>query len=207
MPAAANQSTRLGPRPLDPPLRIDWLDVADLRDGRPGRLGLTILPGKRGASFRYPGRVYHRDLATDLAALGAAGIALLVLLVEDEELVRWGDTEIAARAQKAGIDLDRRPLADGTAPRSAGEMDDLLARVARARDTGDVAVACMGGVGRSGTVAACALVAAGWSADAAIARVRAVRHPTAVETNEQIGFVQHYERHIASHASEGRVAP
>jgi len=65
----------------------------------------------------------------------------------------------------------------------------------------------MGGVGRSGMVAACALVAAGWSADAAIARVRAVRHPTAVETHEQIGFVQCYERHIARRESEGRVAP
>jgi protein-tyrosine phosphatase len=197
----------VGPRPLDQPLHIDWLEAADLRDRRPGRLGLTILPGKRGASLRYPGRVYRRNLAGDLATLRAAGIALLVLLVEDDELARWGDPTIASKARDAGINLDRRPLADGSAPRSADDMDDMLGVVAAARDNGDVAVACMGGVGRSGTLAACALVAAGWSADAAIARVRAVRHPAAVETNEQIGFVQSYERHIARHQLDGRVAP
>jgi protein-tyrosine phosphatase len=197
----------VGQRPLDPPLLIDWLDTADLRDGRPGHLGLTILPGKRGASLRYPGRVYRRDLAADLATLRAAGTALLVLLVEDDELARWGDPTITARAGEAGISVDRRPLADGTAPRSATDMDDLLARIARGRDDGHVAVACMGGVGRAGTVAACALVSAGWSADAAIARVRVVRHPTAVETTEQIGFVQSYERHVATRERKGRVAP
>jgi len=31
----------------------------------------------------------------------------------------------------------------------------------------------------------------------AIARVREVRHPSAVETDEQVLFVQAYERHIA----------
>ena len=36
-------------------LRIDWLEPAQLGDELPGRLGLTILPGKRGVSFRYPG--------------------------------------------------------------------------------------------------------------------------------------------------------
>ena len=197
----------MGPGQLDPPLHIDWLVNEDLRDGRTGRLGLTVLPGKHGASLRYPGRVYRRDLAADLATLRASGTALLVLLVEDGELARWGDPEIEARALESGIALERRPLADGTAPRTAHDMDELLDRIRSARDTGDVAVACMGGVGRTGTVAACALVAAGWAADAAIARVRAVRHPTAVETHEQIGFVQHYERHIASHEPEGRVAP
>ena len=191
----------------DPPLHIDWLETDDLRDGRPGRLGLTILPGKHGASLRYPGRVYRRDLAADFATLQEAAVALLVLLVDDGELERWGDPDIAARALDAGISLDRRPLADGTAPRSVHDMDELLARIDHARGGGDVAVACMGGVGRTGTVAACALVAAGWSADAAIARVRAVRHPTAVETYEQMVFVQHYERHVASRESEGRVAP
>ena len=192
---------------LEPPLRVDWLGSPDLRDGRPGRLGLTALPGKHGVSLRYPGRVYRRDLAVDLATLRAGRIALLVLLVEDGELERWGDPEFAERARDAGVEVERRPLADGTAPSNADEMDDLLVRIGRAREVGDVAVACMGGVGRTGTVAACALVAAGWSAEAAIARVRAVRHPTAVETDEQIGFVQDYERHIASDESEGRVAP
>jgi protein-tyrosine phosphatase len=64
----------------------------------------------------------------------------------------------------------------------------------------------MGGVGRTGTVAACALVAAGGSADDAIRRVRAVRHPTAVETSEQVAFVRAYERHVAARDARDRVA-
>jgi protein-tyrosine phosphatase len=66
----------------------------------------------------------------------------------------------------------------------------------------------MGGVGRTGTVAACALVAAGADAEQAISRVRAVRHPTAVETAEQEAFVHAYERHIAQRRDRSaRLAP
>jgi len=50
-------------------------------------------------------------------------------------------------------------------------------------------VTCMGGLGRSGTIAACFLVAAGMSADAAIAAVRAARGPRALETLAQEDFV------------------
>lgn len=176
------------------PLRVDWLDPASLRDERPGRLGLTFLPGKHGPSFRYPGRVYRRDVDEDLASLAADGVRVLLLLVEDHELARWGDPDLVGIAAVHGVTVERRPLADGTAPASAAEMRSILETVQRARDEGDVAVACMGGVGRTGTVAACALVDAGWTAAEAIAEVRRVRHPTAVETAEQVAFVEAYAR-------------
>jgi protein-tyrosine phosphatase len=47
----------------------------------------------------------------------------------------------------------------------------------------------MGGLGRSGTVAACFLVAAGMPPDTAIAAVRAARGPRALETVAQEDFV------------------
>lgn len=174
---------------FDPPLRIDWLEPAQLGDDLPGRLGLTILPGKRGASFRYPGRVYRRDLDEDLAMLRSAGVGRLLLLVDDAELSRWGDPRIVARGAAAGVTVLRHPIADGRPPASIAEMDEMLVEIRDGRRSGNVAVACMGGVGRSGTVAACALVQAGQSPDDAIATVRAVRHPTAVETAEQERFV------------------
>lgn len=191
----------------EPPLRVDWLGAGDLRDGRPGRLGLTFLPGKRGASMRYPGRVYRRELDADLATLRDLGVRRLLLLVEDPELERWGDPEIVERAALAGVVIDRWPLPDGTAPRHAGEMDEMIGILTAARAEGDVAVACMGGVGRTGTVAACALVSAGWPAPAAISRVREVRHPTAIETDEQESFVEAYERHVSRRARSANVAP
>ena len=50
-------------------------------------------------------------------------------------------------------------------------------------------VTCIGGLGRSGTVAACYLVAAGISPDAAIAAVRTARGPRALETIAQEDFM------------------
>jgi protein-tyrosine phosphatase len=178
----------------DPPPAIDWIPASDLADGRPGRIGLTVLPGKRGPSVRYPGRVYRGDLAQDLGALRAAGVVRLLLLVDDAELGRWGDPAIVDRGARAGVEVVRHPMPDGGAPSDLLGMQAILASLADARAVGDVAVACMGGVGRSGTVAACSLVDAGWAPEAAIDRVRQVRHPTAVETQAQMDFVHQYYR-------------
>ena len=174
---------------FDPELRIDWLRPDHLRDDLPGRLGLTILPGKRGVSFRYPGRVYRRDLDEDLSMLRAAGVSRLILLVEDGELSRWSDSAIVERGATAGVTVLRHPMPDGQPPASLDEMRAILAEVREGRREGNVAVACMGGVGRTGTVAACALVQAGHSAEESIAIVREVRHPSAVETADQQRFV------------------
>jgi len=181
---------------LDPPIHVDWVDPGLLGDGLPGRLGLTILPGKRGASVRYPGRVYRRDARTDLARLRELGVGVLVLLVEDWELARWGDPALADHAAGVGVSVRRLPIPDGAAPPSIASVDELLAEIAAARAKSDVVVACMGGIGRSATIAACALVAAGLTPDRAIAHLRDVRHPTAVETRAQAAFVDAYAAHM-----------
>jgi len=176
----------------DRPYRIDWIEAGALGDGAPGRMGLTFLPGKHGISSRYPGLTYRRTLQHDLDAMQAMAVSYLLLLVEDAELEQWGDPEIVSAGSTRGIVIRRHPLPDGGTPRSTGEMRDLLEELRAARRSGDVAVACMGGVGRTGLVAACALVTAGLDADAAIERVRAVRHPDAVETSEQRAFVERF---------------
>lgn len=162
--------------------------------GAHARLGLTILPGKHGASTRYPGRVYRRDLQRDLATLVELGVRRLILLVEDEELERWGEPAIREIAGAAGVDIRRFPMIDGGTPRDAREMDAILDAIDDGRRWGDVAVACMGGVGRSGTVAACRLVADGLAPADAITAVRAARHPEAIETAAQQRFVAGYAR-------------
>lgn len=174
-------------------LRVDWLEPRELPGNLPGRLGLTFLPGKRGPSVRYPGHVYQRDAASDLATLRRLGVVRLVLLVEDQELERWSDPGLVTLGSAAGLEVHRFPIADGAAP-AVELMDVIQGDIDDARRRGDVAVACMGGVGRSGTVAACALVRAGLAPPEAIARVRAVRHPRAVETPEQERLVEAYAR-------------
>ena len=189
----------------DPPPRIDWVPASDFGDDLPGNVGMTVLPGKHGPSVRYPGRVYRGNLDDDLAALGAAGIVRLVLLVDDVELHRWGDPALESRAVALGIEVDRHPIPDGSPPRDRAAMVAILASIATARSGGHVAVACMGGVGRSGTVVACALVAAGWTPEEAIGRVRQVRHPTAVETRAQEDFVRKF--HPDERRPRANVAP
>jgi protein-tyrosine phosphatase len=175
-----------------PEMRIDWIEPDALVPAAAGRLGLTFLPGKRGASFRYPGHTYRRDTADDLAAMGSLGVVRLILLVEDRELASWGDPAIVEIGWRAGVDVQRHPMADGSPPASLAAMNRILDQVEEARATGDVVVACMGGVGRTGTVAACALVRSGRSAQEAIDAIRALRHPTAVETRAQEQFVVRY---------------
>jgi protein-tyrosine phosphatase len=172
------------------------VDPSLLGDPLPGRLGLTILPGKRGKSVRYPGLVYRRDARTDLERLRGLGVGLVVLLVEDRELDRWGDPALVEHAAAVGLRVRRLPIPDGSVPASIAEVDGVLSEITAARANTDVVVACMGGVGRSGTIAACALVAAGQSPDGAIAHLRRIRHPTAVETRVQEDFVEDYAAHV-----------
>jgi protein-tyrosine phosphatase len=186
-PAGAPSHAGFGPE-----LRIDWIASDELGESGRGRLGLTFLPGKRGASQRNPGHAYRRDTSDDLATMHGAGVVRLVLLVEDHELEAWGDARIVALGADAGVDVRRHPIPDGAAPVSIPEMDRILDDIEEGMATGDVAVACMGGVGRTGMVAACALVRAGRSPSQAIDRVRALRHPTAVETVMQERFVNSY---------------
>lgn len=173
---------------LDPPLRVDWLDA----DGPRGRVGLTFLPGKRGRSTRYPGRIYRREVDRDFATLAKLGVRHLILLVEDWELARWGDPDIATHGHAAGVHVHRFPMVDGGTPRDFDEIERILDTITIGRRDGDVAVACMGGVGRTGTVVACHLVSGGLPPAAAIETVRAVRHPEAVETHAQEQFVRLY---------------
>ena len=76
------------------------------------------------------------------------------------------------------------------APPGQSEALDLARWCRDATQRGEaVVVTCMGGLGRSGTVVACCLVAAGVTPDAAIVAVRAARGPRALETAGQESFV------------------
>lgn len=90
-----------------------------------------------------------------------------------------------------GVGLDYRSLAvpdQGTPEQS--EAVELVRWCGEATRRGEsVVVTCLGGLGRSGTVAACCLVAGGMTPDAAIVAVRAARGPRTLETVDQETFV------------------
>jgi protein-tyrosine phosphatase len=73
------------------------------------------------------------------------------------------------------------------------EAVDLVAWVRDGLKRGEsIVVTCMGGLGRSGMIAACTLVDAGVSPAAAIASVRAARGARAIETSGQDEFVSRF---------------
>jgi protein-tyrosine phosphatase/nicotinamidase-related amidase/aminoglycoside phosphotransferase (APT) family kinase protein len=158
-------------------LRVGWIDPS--LTGL-GRLGITLCPGRRDRG---------RDLSTDLAQLRADGVTRLLCLLTDSELGWAGVPDLGPRAQAAGFTYRRLPVPDQGAP-DVSDAIDLVRWCREGTEQGEaVVVTCMGGLGRSGTVAACFLVAAGMPTEAAIAAVRAARGPRALETITQEDFV------------------
>lgn len=158
-------------------LRVDWLDNAA---AKPGRLGLTLLPGRRDQ---------RRELAADASALKALGVTQVVCLIAPVEFAHYGVEGLFAAYENAGLKTRHLPIMDQKVP-SQSEMRELVAWLITQTDAGaSIAVHCAGGLGRSGTLAACYLKAKGFSSNEAIAEVRRCRSPRAVETREQEEFV------------------
>jgi protein-tyrosine phosphatase len=152
---------------------------------------MTFLPGKQRDGWT---GLHWRDVRADARRLrGELGVGTLVLLVEDHELEMARVTDIADAMSAAGIELLRFPIPDMdvTADRAGLRrvLDDVLVRL---RGGQCVAVACRGGLGRTGTVVACLLRDAGLGADEAIALTRASRHDT-IERGTQVNFVHEWE--------------
>jgi protein-tyrosine phosphatase/nicotinamidase-related amidase/aminoglycoside phosphotransferase (APT) family kinase protein len=170
----------------DEALRVDWLDSDAIG---PGRLGITLCPGRRDRG---------RDLTKDVLELKALGTDLLLCLVTDTELEWVGTGDLGLRVGQAGIAFKRLPIPDQGTPRMT-EAIDLSDSCLAATGRGDtVVLTCMGGLGRSGTIAACCLVRAGLSPAEAIAAVRAARGPRALETIGQEDFVSAFASAITN---------
>ena len=150
-------------------------------------LGLASDPGSWLEEGRLLACAYPRRDAA-LAGLARRGVTVLVNLHkrahDPVRLARYGLTEV------------HLPVADFTAPTLA-QVDRGVAVIREALGTGGrVAVHCGAGLGRTGTLLACYLVAGGLDADVAIARGRGVR-PGAVETAGQAAAVATYACRVA----------
>lgn len=173
-----------------PDITVNWVPLAEvpgLRDAR-GRLGMTFLPGRRLAAAP---AAHQRDLKADASWLAVHdGVDTVVLLVEDDELVRAGVAETAAVMSRQGIALLRHPISDGGVPTDADAFAGLLTDVEGRLAAGEtVIVACMGGLGRTGTLVATLLGRNGLEPGAAIALTRRTR-PGAIESAAQEDFVR-----------------
>jgi len=162
-------------------LWVDWLPQSTL--GGQGRCGLTICPGRADRG---------RELAQDLDDLVSAGTTRVVALLSAAEMEWAGVSQLGREVRARGMKFEHLPIQDQDCPELA-EAQELCALLRAAIDQGEVVVLhCMGGLGRSGLIAASLLVDAGLSASAAISEVREARDPRAVETQKQEDFVSRY---------------
>ena len=165
------------------PLRINELDLRGTSLEGSGRAGITFLPGKKVDGWTGP---QWRDLDLDLERLRDLGADALFLLVEDQELVRFGVPEIAHVMAESGPELVRFPVPDPHVPADPvayrAAVTDLAERVRAGRF---VAIACRGGLDRSGMTAACLLREAGLDYDEAIRRTQAARRHAITRSEQQ----------------------
>ncbi|MBI2392014.1 MAG: dual specificity protein phosphatase family protein [Deltaproteobacteria bacterium] len=168
------------------PLKVDWLDLPGTE-----RVGLTFAPGKKIGSAR--GAPWDRDLDLDLDALVALEVGALVCLLEDHELAAFGLRELVPRAVARSIEVLRFPIPDGGVPHDLEAVEQLLAAIEERLIAGRrVVIHCMGGLGRTGTIAGCHLVRRGVAPDEALAALRRVRDPDCPENQRQRDFIARF---------------
>jgi len=169
---------------LSHPLRIDEVPVP----GTMGVIGMTLCPGKiqqNGITG-----AWARDLEKDLQAIETWGATTMVSLLQPHELraVRVADLPGQAAVRMKHYLL---PIPDGGLPdkhwetswKKAGpEIRGALARGEK------VLIHCLGGLGRTGLVAARLLVEFGVDPGQAVKLVRAARRGT-IETAQQEQYV------------------
>jgi len=179
------------------PLRIDEIGVP----GTGGAIGITGCPG-RNRSWSISGQVVRdprvaRDLMVasgldaDLRAIRDWGAEILLSLIEEHEYFKAGVADMDGRMPK-GLRHIRMPIPDCSIPDEAWERrwasGGKVIRTVLARG-GKICVHCMGGLGRSGMIAARLLVEFGVEPGTAIRLVRMAR-PGAIETREQEAYVR-----------------
>lgn len=170
---------------LNAPLRI-----AEISTPADGLIGITLAPGKKGASNF--GGSHNRDLNADLDVIAKWNAAAVVTLVEDHELEELDILDLEDGVIRRFMEWHHLPIVDVSVPHAQFErawpersvkLRTLLANGA------NVLVHCRGGLGRAGMIAARLLVEMGIDADAAIKQVRAAR-PGAIETSAQERWVK-----------------
>ena len=175
------------------PIRVDFLPVP-----LPRIVGLTFAPGKCDGIY------WQRSLPQDLDRLqDHYAVSHLVSLIEDHELAQYGIGNLYAEAERRGIATHRFPIPDVRVPANVECVAPLVRRIggwAAVRER--VGIHCIGGLGRTGTVAGCFLVEQGVDAARALKLLREVRAPNCPQTEEQREFVRRYERWRTKHGTK-----
>lgn len=155
------------PRAVNPAVLVDWQPLAADPQAVPASRGPNgfawLVPG-RLAGAPQPGVVQSMDF--DLKALRGCGVTVLITLTENDLPQE--------PLQRHGLRNLHLPVRDHESP-TVAQIQMLLARMSAMLRAGEVlAVHCLAGLGRTGTVLAAWLVREGLTADEALRRVRLI---------------------------------
>ena len=157
--------------------------------GHKASLLLTAFPGRTSANT-----FSAKKMASIFGLLEQERCSHFLSLVEDDEFSYYcGKALLEDEAKKRLIKLVHLPIADMDIPKNntLNELNKIRPKLLTAIKTDrSIAIHCMGGLGRSGTVAAIILADLGIPLQSAICVVRQFR-PGAIETRAQENFVLH----------------
>ncbi len=158
----------------------------------------------------YPGSPDDEEMAERLAQMVAAGIDTFIDLTEPNE------REPYAAALPSGVEHYRLPIQDHGVPHSPDHMAEIVAALGRVLARGRKAyVHCRAGIGRTGMVVACHLIASGRTPDEALLELnrlwkqcaRSSEWKRVPETDEQRDFVQQQGVAVARIVAGGEPLP
>ncbi|TGK16636.1 dual specificity protein phosphatase family protein [Leptospira kmetyi] len=165
-------------------LRIDYLKT-EQHNRELSRIGLTILPGRKDRD---------RNLEEDITTIQKEGITHILCLLTENEFSEYGVKDLKHQYERHGLNVYHCPVLDQTAPVFDQAIPALQWMDKAISQNGKVLIHCVGGLGRSGTLAAAYTI---WKekldAKEAISLVRESRSERAIESRIQEEFLADFE--------------
>lgn len=157
---------------------LHWIEAPELLPGR-----VALGPAPRGGSW----------LLAEVAARHEAGVQVLVSLLESREAAMFDLAMEAELCRRAGIEFLSFPIMDhgipGAGPESKRFIQDLVRQVREGRA---VLIHCLAGIGRSATIAAGVLLAAGIPLEETLRRLEVARGFAVPETAGQLDWLRRF---------------
>ncbi len=157
---------------------INWLSPKLLNTKKP--LGLMSAPG-----------FISRSVSKDIKHLKNEGVSTLVSLTDTSELELYKVHDLKKLLKLQNINHISSPIPNGMAP-TKFQAKTLIKKILKLLENDmKVVIHCIGGFGRTGTIAACILVTNGMAPTQAIETVRNIR-PNSIETKIQEEFIKSF---------------
>jgi protein-tyrosine phosphatase len=134
------------------------------------------------------------NLADSISTLKAAGVSMIITLLDDAELATHGVATLPSQSEVQGIQWVQLPIVDDQGPSEIFEAkwrqykDRILSLLV---NKGIAAVHCKGGTGRTGLVIGLLLQESGYSKADALTAVQSVK-PKALINSAQRSYFDNY---------------